>query len=73
MSTALGDQRHLRDLLLKDTLARVGDTTLEVDVVQAVLSNLEIYVEMTRTQPLPALLMQCGTSLILLYGNLTSS
>ncbi|KAI0035078.1 hypothetical protein K488DRAFT_44141 [Vararia minispora EC-137] len=63
VTTPAGDLQPLRDLLLKDTLLRISDPSLEVDLLQAVLWNLEVYLDMTHAQAIPAALMQhIGTS-----------
>jgi len=59
MTDLMGEEAFLRDILLKDVLKWIADQNPEVDHLNTVLWNLDIYIDLTHGQNLPAALLQC--------------
>lgn len=52
MMTAAGEV-PLRDLLVSDTLTRINTPDADAETLQTILGNLETYLDLTHSQPLP--------------------
>ena len=57
ITTASGEL-PLRDILIADTLTRINTPDSDAETLQLILENLETYLDLTHSQPLPVALLQ---------------